>query len=677
VSSHIQPAARRRGRRLLSRRVTAALVASIAAGGVATASLVADAAVPNFPDNIVVFPDRDFVSVEGYQNHVGETALLEVTRGGQVIGSAKSVVDEGDVAFEVNHPGGACWGNDTSLKVTPDIRPGDVVRISFDGIDGGETTVANTFVTEDMSLVTGTSGAKDTIVVKGFVGPGVDTAHMEQRIINPDLVDTAIGRRDIRAAPGPLTPSDKGGYSSSLTFSGDTFTATYVFQNAGDALIASEADLGERAMSWQVEDADANRQGLTIAEFGEAGGPGMGGCPAGPGDAGAPQPGGASVQRSTDKTSVSVTWTPEDQVPTADPVTGFSVEAIQQSESATGEHVVLGKRTGASATHANIDGLKADQGYDVEVRSIAGGKMSEAFTVQIPSDTELGDTLPPTLTADPADTQAVNIASEIKLASADENADIYYTIDGSSVVEGGLPSDTARLYTGPIALSGQVTLHAVAFDRAGNFTLFQATYKPEETATPVPAPVSAITGTAGMQSVTLSWAAPEAGVTGYGVQGYVKNAAGEYVTSGELKETTERTLTISGLTAGTEYFFTVKAKNAAGYGDESTKYGPLAPSRVTDTVSISRATWKAGEFRVRGSGSVVGAIVTIRPVGADGKIDRTRSLGQGQVVAAAPPAIGEFDLRLRNGAAPATNPGQIFVESDGGGVAGPTTVTAG
>ena len=56
-------------------------------------------------------------------------------------------------------------------------------------------------------------------------------------------------------------------------------------------------------MSWQLEDADGNRQGLTIAEFGELGGPGMGGCPARP-DRRRPRrkPGTASVVRSSDKT---------------------------------------------------------------------------------------------------------------------------------------------------------------------------------------------------------------------------------------------------------------------------------------------------------------------------------------------------------------------------------------
>ena len=65
---------------LHSKRAEAAL---IVVGGLARLATIgafaASAAVPAFPDNIVVFPDRDFVTVEGYQDHIGETATVEVT----------------------------------------------------------------------------------------------------------------------------------------------------------------------------------------------------------------------------------------------------------------------------------------------------------------------------------------------------------------------------------------------------------------------------------------------------------------------------------------------------------------------------------------------------------------------------------------------------------------------
>jgi fibronectin type III domain protein/Fn3 domain-containing protein len=667
VPSHPKPASSRRGRRWLNRRIAATAVASLAATGAATAGIVADAAVPSFPNNVVVFPDRDFVTIEGYQNHIGDEALVEVTRDGKVIGSAKGVVEEGDVAFEINHPGGYCWGAGTGLNVTPDIRPGDKVNISFNGIDAGDTIAANAYVTGDSQLVANAAGVKDTLVVHGYAGPGVNQAQMEQRIIQPDLVDTEIGRRDIRAVPGPLTPAPRGGYSSSLTFEGDQFTATYVFQDPANALIASKADLGERAMSWQEEDADGNRQGLTIAEFGEAGGPGMGGCPAGPGDAGAPQPGAANIVRSVDKTSVSVTWNPTDQLPGAAAVTGFDVEAVQQGLSPEGDHTVLGKRTSANATHAVISGLQPDQGYDIEVRSMAGDKMSAPYTVQAASPTDLGDVTPPTLSATPGSLTEVNVTSSITLAS-ELNADIYYTIDGTAAVQAGLPSSTAKHYTAPIALSGPVTLHAVAFDRAGNFDTFTADYKPPVDTIPAPAAVSAITGTAGPNSVSLSWAAPEAGVLGYGIQAYVNG-----VKSGALKETTAKTITISSLNAGTEYFFTVKARNSTGYGPESTPYGPLVPTKLTDTVTIGTAKWKSGDFRVTGSGSAVGAFLEVRNATASGP--GTTVLARGQVEPpVAPATVGTYDIRVRNAAAPAVNPGKIYVVSENGGVAGPFTV---
>jgi Chitobiase/beta-hexosaminidase C-terminal domain/Fibronectin type III domain len=659
----------RRARRYLNRRVAMTAVAGVIAGGATAAGFVADAAVPAFPDNLVVFPDRDFISVEGYQNHIGETALVEVTRDGQLIGSAKGAVEEGDVAFEINHPGGICWGNDTTLQVTPDIRPGDKVNISFNGVDAGDTTVQNAYVTGDATL----SG--NTLTVRGFAGPGVNQAQTEQRIINPDLVDTEIGRRDIRAIPGPLTPAPKGGYSSALTFEGDQFTATYVFTDPANALIASKADLGERAMAWQNEDADANRQGLTIAEYGEAGGPGMGGCPAGPGDAGAPQPGSANVVRSaTDKSKLSVTWKPTDQLPGAAAVTGYSVEAIQQNASTLGEKGIVGKRAGATATHVDLSGLDPAQGYDLEVRSMAGDTVSRSFTVQVPTPTDLGDVTPPALTATPAVTGAITTASTITLAS-EAGADIYYTLDGSAVITGDLPSSTAKRYTAPIAISGKVDLNAVAFDRAGNFGTFAATYQAPPDSIPAPAVVSTITGTAGQANVTLSWAAPEAGVNGYGIQAYVFNAAGAKVASGALKTTTAKTITINSLNPGTEYWFTVKAQNGAGYGPESTLQGPFIPTRVTDSVSIGTAKWKSGDFRVTGSGSAVGAFLEVHNANAAGTGPGTTVLARGQVEPpVAPATIGTYDIRARNANAPAANPGKVFVVSENGGVAGPFVV---
>jgi hypothetical protein len=664
VSSYVK-ARDPRGRRWLNRRVVPILVAGVASAG-AVGAIVADAAPPAFPDNVVVFPNRDFVTIEGYQNHIGETGLVEITRDGKVIGSAKGVVEEGDVAFEVNHPGGYCWGAGTGLNVTPDIRPGDKATISFNGIEAGDTTAADAFVTQDMTL---TGVNKDTVVVKGYTGPGVNQAQMEQRIINPDLVDTEVGKRDIRAIPGPLTPAPRGGYSSSLTFEGDQFTATYVFQDPANALIASKADLGERAMSWQVEDADGNRQGLTIAEYGEAGGPGMGGCPLGPGDAGAPQPGAAIAQRAADKTSLSVTWNATDQVPGAPAVTGYSVDAIQQTASTTGEKEIIGKRAVAAATHVNLAGLDPAKGYDVEVRSMAGDKMSTPFTVQVPSAATPGDQTAPTLTVSPADTAAINTASSITLAS-DPGTDIYYTIDGTAAVDGGLPSDTAKHYLEPIALSGQVTMHAVAFDRAGNFDTATGVYKPAADTIPAPPAVSAITGSAGQASVTLSWAAPEAGVTGYGIQAYVKNTAGARVASGALLTTTAKTLTIGSLNPGTEYYFTVKAKNGSGYGPESTDQGPFVPTKLTDSVSIGTAKWKSGDFRVTGSGSAVGALLEVHAGSPTGTL-----LARGQVEPpVAPATLGTYDIRARNANAPAANPGKIYVVSENGGVAGPFTV---
>jgi Fibronectin type III domain len=619
--------------------------------------LVATAAVPTFPDNLVVFPDRDFISVEGFQDHVGETATVEIKRGSQVMGSAKAVVAAGDVAFEINHPGGVCWGNDTSLKVTPDIRPGDVAVITFPDGSSKDTTVQDAQASD--AVQNGT-----TVTVSGHIAADVNKDFFEQRIINPDMVDL-IGRRDVRALPGPLTPSDKGGYSSGVEFpTADTFVATYQFDTQAAADAAANAPLGERAMTWQEQDADGNRQGLTIAEFGELGGPGFGGCPAGPADQAAPA-GTAAFVRSADKTSVKVSWTPATAQPGAADVTGYSVEALAATVS-SGQRSGFTRRLPVDATTATIDNLDPAEDYTIEVRSLTGTKMSDVFPLSGTAPAPGGDTTPPKLIVTPEiNPTGVTETNSVTVTSDTDTAQLFFTTGDTPVIDAGLPSDAAKLITGPIAITEPTTLHLLAIDRAGNFDLKQGDFAP--VAAVAPDPPTELTATPGQASATLKWTASDPSITGYGVQVY-DNLTGAPV--GALRETTAKTLTVTDLTPGTAYTFTVKAKNGAGYGKESAKSDAFTPTQVTDRVTIGTARWKSGDFRVTGTASEVGRTVSVRTGSATGPV-----LASGAVTAAAPPETGGvYDIRLRNGAAPATNPGQIWVTSNGGGVAGPFTV---
>jgi hypothetical protein len=80
------PPSGRRRRRVLAGLTAATLVATTAS--VLTAG-TAFAVVPTAPDNLLVFPNRDFVAIEGYTSHKGEVATIEVTHPGKgVVGSA-------------------------------------------------------------------------------------------------------------------------------------------------------------------------------------------------------------------------------------------------------------------------------------------------------------------------------------------------------------------------------------------------------------------------------------------------------------------------------------------------------------------------------------------------------------------------------------------------------------
>ncbi|MFC5512234.1 hypothetical protein ACFPOU_13995 [Massilia jejuensis] len=237
---------------------------------------------PSLKD-VTVFPERDFISIDGIDPG---TELQVVVRRGTtdkpVIGTARGIVAAGGV-FEVNHPGGVCWTGQT-----PNILPGDlidVLKVANGTFVSGQTQrVIDAKVTNPAYI-----NADGNIRVNGTAtdnGVALPLSFMEQRIINPDFTTTRIGRRDIRADINggrvDNVPDGAGNLLRTGVSPSNQWRAVYTGLNATEKQLALAGQ--NRIMAWLSTNDNGDRFGLTISEFGEVGGPGMGACPA-PGNA--------------------------------------------------------------------------------------------------------------------------------------------------------------------------------------------------------------------------------------------------------------------------------------------------------------------------------------------------------------------------------------------------------
>jgi hypothetical protein len=422
-----------------------AVAAAVGALGVPAAASAAISSPPQAPHLITVFPVRDFVSADGFLPD--DRPTIEVFRDGQLIGRAAGIVpqdpDRTDNVFEglveVNHPGGGCWGDgDGSPKVTPDILPGDVVRITTAPDTGDETTTQN--VTAGAVL----NPSAGTIVVHGTAqdagGNPLPIADIEARLVgsSKDRFD-AGGKRDLRAPGQGTIAYDTPGSTH--------WTAT--FGNLTDTDV-TRALAAQSTVSWLGR----TPQEGTIYEYGEVGGP-TAPCTA---------PLAQNAVLSSTPSSVNGAFAISNGTLRLSGVAQPGTTAVTAT-------LTDSKGRAVDSTAVALTGTSWTATFPAfEVTGLADGTMTASMTYTLDTGATLAgtplridkDTVGPA--AAPKATPAAGLfnADQSVGLTTEPGADIFFTTDGSE------PTAASTAYAGAINVTASRTIRAIAIDRAGN-----------------------------------------------------------------------------------------------------------------------------------------------------------------------------------------------------------------
>jgi acetyl-CoA carboxylase carboxyltransferase component len=109
----------------------------------------------------------------------------------------------------------------------------------------------------------------------------------------------------------------------------------------------------------------------------------------------------------------------------------------------------------------------------------------------------------------------------------------------------------------------------------------------------------------------------------------------------------------------------VKAKNAEGTVGAASNAVTFKTPPASDRITVASARFKAGDFRIAGTGSENGATVTLFASNAAGVVGA--QIGTPTTI-----AVNAYEFRIRTNV---PNPGYVVVKSNRGGVSAPFRVT--